>query len=350
MAFGTGILILTLVFLSGYKSKTAAAKSSGNVPGTEIPGNEQDAVVQEMDPAGDKDAGASTEDGAPAYEPEVEEVYVRIPGLEKEYTILWVSDLHICTGGEDPDVTPDHAGEVQERTQMFLSLSGKDSTQTWQLLSSRIDPMGADYVVFGADMADYASAQNLSVLKAGMEKLQTPWMYIRADHDYARWYGDMDIDRMRELQQEIAPQNKIWVQRFEGFTLVGLDNTTTSIADETLEELQKVYEEGNPILLCTHVPFDTGSSDCETLAGISRQNWGDRVLCWGVGDEYDTRESASMQAVLDMIKAPGSPVAAVFAGHLHRSWEGSLTDTCLEHVFGAAFEDCVGLIHVVGEE
>ncbi len=294
-------------------------------------------------------AGQATgQDEADRYEPKAEEVCITIPGLDKAYTLLWVSDMHICTGGNDADVSADHAEEVEQRHEMFCSASGRQSQETWNLLSDQIDDIGADYVIFGADMVDYASRENLAVLQDGISKISTPWMYIRADHDYARWYGSMEIEQMRELQREIAPQNKIWVERFDGFTLVGLDNTTSAVSEETLAQFQEVYEEGIPIILCTHVPFDTGSEDARKLAEISKECWGDRVLCWGDGDECNTAKAPTMKAILEMIMAPDSPVCAVLAGHLHTSWDGSLTDTCRGHVFSAAFEDSIGIIKVSG--
>ena len=283
----------------------------------------------------------------------VEEVHVTIPGMEGSRKILWVSDMHIFSYPEDPEVKTEHQEQLQERAALFQNAEGISSGDSWEALSSQIDSFGADYAVFGADMIDYVSAANLNCLQQGLEKVNTPWMYIRADHDYGRWYVDMGIKKMRKLHRQIAPQNKIWVQRFEDFTLVGLDNTTTAVAEETLEEFRKVCAEGKPILLCTHVPFDQEEEEAdlagdESLAQASRRSWGDRVLCWGDGDEYDTASSAVMGELEDLIRAPDSPVAAVFAGHLHLTWDGSITDTCTEHVFGAAYENHIGMITVSG--
>lgn len=290
----------------------------------------------------------NVENGQPEYDPQIEEVSVTIPGMEGECTLLWISDMHICSGADDPDVTAEHADEAQERYDLLRNEEGTASGDTWKLLSSKIDSYGADHVIFGADMVDYASEQNLSALEAGLENVRTPWMYIRADHDYGRWYSDMKIKRMRKLHRQIAPQNKIWVERFDDFTLAGLDNTTTAISEETLDEFRKVYEEGRPIILCTHVPFDTGSEDSQKLAGLSEEKWGDRVLCWGDGDEYDTSSGQTMSELLEMITAKDSPVCAVLAGHLHLTWEGNLTDSCIGHVFSAAYEDHIGVITVSG--
>lgn len=297
---------------------------------------------------GGSSAGASFLDSG-EYEPQLEEVFVTIPGMEGECSLLWVSDMHLCAGADDPDVTDEHRQDAQERYEMLRSPSGTAANDSWELLSGRIDSYGADYVIFGADMVDYASEENYSRLQEGLDRLNTPWIYIRADHDYGRWFSDMGIKKMRKLQRSIAPQNKLWTVRFDAFTVAGLDNTTTAIADETLEEFRALCNEGKPVILCTHVPFDTGSEDCAGLAALSESGWDDRVLCWGDGDEYDTSQGGNMKEMLDIITAPDSPVCAVLAGHLHQTWDGSLTDSCTGHVFSAAYEDHIGLITVSGE-
>ena len=296
--------------------------------------------------------GQTEEEGEPSFTQE--EVHVTIPGMEGSRKILWISDMHIFSYPDDPDVAAEQQEEAGERASVFTNTEGITSCENWEQLSSRIDSYCADYVVFGADMIDYVSVANLNALQEGLARVKTPWMYIRADHDYGRWYVDMGIKKMRKLHRQIAPQNKIWIQRFEEFTLVGLDNTTSAVDDETLQEFRKVCGEGKPVLLCMHVPIDQREGNAEasgtvqTLAQASEENWGGRILCWGEGDEYDTLSSDNMRELTDMIYEPGSPVAAVFAGHLHLTWDGSLTPSCTEHVFGAAYEDHIGVITVSG--
>ena len=182
-----------------------------------------------------------------------------------------------------------------------------------------------------------------------MSKIQTPWMYIRADHDYARWYGSMGLKRMRKLHRQIAPQDPVKAVRFDDFTLVSLDNTTTAVSEETLQQFSAICDEGRPVILCMHVPLDQpGARDGDTLAAASRAAWDDRVLCWGDGDEYDISSYPTMKQLYDIVCAPGSPVIAVLAGHLHLTWDGELTSSCREHVFSAAYEDYIGLITVSG--
>ena len=285
-----------------------------------------------------------------------EEVHFTVPGMEGNCRILWISDMHICSWPDDPDVREDSSRDAQERNELFRDSDGTPSSEKWRQLSQQVDSLDADLVVLGGDMLDYASAANLATLEEGLENIETDWMYIRADHDYGRWFTDMGIKKMRRLHRKVAPQEKISVRRFEDFTLVGLDNTTTAVTDKTLEQFENICDEGKPVLLCTHVPIDqrTGQEGTEdtaqTLAAASRSGWGDRVLCWGDGDEYDTAAFSTMKKLADLIYAEDSPVIGVLAGHLHLTWEGNLTDTCAEHVFAAAYEGSIGVITVSGAD
>ena len=283
-----------------------------------------------------------------SYEPQTEEVQIAIPDVKGTYTFLWVSDLHLSGGAGDPDVSPEHREESQARYEMYRSKSGRASEETWKLLSGWIDAYGADGVIFGGDLLDYVSEENLGKLREGFESIRTPWMYLRADHDYGRWYSDMGIRRMRKLHRSVAPQNELWTMRFEDFIVAGLDNTTTAVKEETLEEFRRLCGEGLPVILCTHVPFDSGQNDAPSLAELSRECWEDKVLCWGDGDAYDTSDGGCMKQLLEIITAPESPVCAVLAGHLHAAWEGMLTDSCIGHVFSPAFDGRVGVITVSG--
>ena len=283
------------------------------------------------------------------FEPGIEEVHITVPGMSEKRTLLWISDLHLNSGAQDPDVAAEYQEDAASRYEMMKDAAGLYAEEIWPYMSGNIDSFGAEYVILGADMLDYVTAGNLDKLKEGLEEIQTPWMYLRADHDYGRWYTKMGKKKMRELHRIVAPQNKLWIARFPEFTVAGLDNTTSAVSGETLEEFRQLCEEGLPIILCTHVPFDSGRNDSSSLAQLSRDLWGGRVLCWGDGDEYDTSGGGCMKELLDLITAPDSPVCAVLAGHLHSSWDGALTDTCIEHVFSAAFEDWVGLITVSGE-
>ena len=227
-----------------------------------------------------------------------EQVHITVPGMEGSSRILWVSDMHVCCYPDDPDVNEDSRQALQERYEFLRDQDGVPSAENWEFLSSCIDSFDADYVVFGADMADYASEANLKALQEGM---------------------------------------------------VGLDNTTTAVSEETLQQFSGICEEGRPVILCMHVPLDQPDArDGDTLAAASRAAWDDRVLCWGDGDEHDISSYSTMKQLYDIVCAPDSPVIAVLAGHLHLTWDGELTPSCREHVFSAAYEDYIGLITVSG--
>lgn len=284
-----------------------------------------------------------------------EEVTLTVPGLSRPYRLLWVSDLHIGTSPDDADVDAAHEEEVAERCAMYAGADGRTSAQLWQEMAGALDAYEADALILGGDMIDYASGANLDALQAGLEPVETPWMYLRADHDYGRWFGSLSLEQMRALQREVAPQEQVWVQELDELLVVGLDNTTSALSEEAIGELEQLCEQGKPVILCMHVPVDRLPEvyfpewelpEEVTLADVSKQGWADRVLCWGDGDAYDTAKSTTMQRLVELLARPDSPIAAVLAGHLHLSWDGMITPACREHVFSPAFAGNVGVITV----
>ena len=280
----------------------------------------------------------------------IEPVSISVPGLKKTYRLLWCSDLHIGMYPDDPDVDEEHASAVAERCAMYRNADGRSPDEVWKDMSACIDRFGADVLILGADMLDYASAANLDALRSGLSGVETPWMYIRADHDYARWYGPLSLKKMRKLHRALAPQDPVWVSDLGEILVIGLDNTTSALSEEALERVEELFSEGKPVILCMHVPVDQEegglSGSGESLADLSRRLWEGRVLCWGDGDEYDTGKSAVMKKLLDLIRADDSPVAAVLTGHLHTAWDGLITLDCTEHVFEPAFTGSLGMITV----
>ena len=280
----------------------------------------------------------------------IEPVSISVPGLKKTYRLLWCSDLHIGMYPDDPDVDQEHASAVAERCAMFRDDGGRSPDEVWKDMSACADRFGADVLILGADMIDYASAANLAALQSGLSCVETPWMYIRADHDYARWYGPLSLKKMRKLHRAVAPQEPVWVTDLGEILVIGLDNTTSALSEEALERVEELFSEGKPVILCMHVPVDQEegilSGSGESLADLSRRLWEGRVLCWGDGDEYDTGKSPVMKKLLDLIRADDSPVAAVLAGHLHTAWDGLITEKCTEHVFEPAFTGSLGVITV----
>jgi len=272
----------------------------------------------------------------------VENVTVEIDGLESEYTFVYVSDLHIIVKNEE--ISEEHVATVDQRIVSFSEKIGMTPAELWETLPAELDAYEADGILFGGDMLDYASTSNLECLKRGLDSLKTPYLFVRADHDYANWYNNLDMAYVKDLHAQIDGANEVSLLEFPDLCVVGLDNTTSNITDSALARFKEIYALGKPIVLLTHVPI--ASQVDLSLSEESKKVWQDRALIWGHGCYYEP--NAATGELLQMIYAEDSLVKEVLAGHLHFSWDGQLTPTTGEHVFAPAVDGSIGVITVKG--
>lgn len=268
---------------------------------------------------------------------------ITLPGSGKEYTFAVLNDLHLIV--ENNEISEDKREEVRERIPMFSTGDGTSAVTLWDSLPDTVNTYSADAVLLCGDMVDYASAANLECLDAGLEKLEPEYLYVRADHDYATWYGSLTKDYVKELHRELDGAPATACLDYEDFCILGIDNSTSQISSAALEQIREVFALGKPIILLTHVPLKSLVDD--SLQQTSREAWGDRALVWGEDCYYVPNENTA--EFLELVYAPDSPVCMVLSGHLHYLWDGLITDRVRQHVFDATFRGTVGIVKVKTE-
>ena len=277
--------------------------------------------------------------------PDYQEEYVnvKIPGLTENYTFLLVADLHIVEGMGD--VSEDKLQEVQLRKMAFVNDKGVSSEDQWKELPDTLNSVKADGILFGGDMIDYASTANIEMLGEGLKQLESPFMYVRADHDYGTWYGSLSDEEVRGMQEELDHTPSVIKWEYDQFIILGIDNNTSQISAEMLEEIKSIFAIGKPIILLTHVPFNSLVDD--SLDAQSKAAWGDRNLTWGDNCYYVA--DANTREFMDLIFDENSPVVEILSGHLHFTWDGYINDKVHQHVFSAAYQDAIGVVTITGE-
>lgn len=274
-----------------------------------------------------------------------EEVTIHIPGLEKEYRFVFAADLHIIV--ENEEINSENLTEVRERAEgLFRSQEGISSAELWEKLPAILDSYHADAVLLGGDMIDFASAGNVECLKKGIDNIKTDTMYVRADHDYGKWYGRLDKAEIKKLHRQIDADEEVSLIEYPDLCIMGINNNTSQISSKALERIKEIFSLGKPVIIVAHVPFSP--LEDTSLAEQSKQAWQDRVLLWGKDCLYEPDHNT--QEFMDMLYAHDTPVKAVLSGHLHFSWDGVLTENTHQHVFGPAFEGKIGIVTVKGTE
>lgn len=290
---------------------------------------------------------------APEFAFQTEEISVEIAGLEKEYTIAFVNDLHMITDHSSGDVTEDNMPVVRERYEtLAVTEDGVYAEELWPEIIKYLNYYDFDAVIFGGDMLDYCSNSNIDALKSGMNELKYPAdriMYIRSDHDYGGWYGGSgftDSDGFL-LQSFVLDSDKTEkLIEFDEFMVVGINQSYRGISEDAYEVITENLERGKPVLIATHVPFY--SEEDESLEALSMEVR-NKIYYWSDDSSHYVPEGQT-QMLIDRMYAGDSNVVQILAAHMHAPWDGYVTDRLKEHIFTPAFQGSIGIIHVTGGE
>ena len=270
---------------------------------------------------------------------------VSVPDLDRDYSFLILNDLHLIT--ESDEISEGQKEEVRERRDsLFIDSDGNRSADLWGDLILKLDSFKADGIIIAGDLLDFYSESNMELIKSGLNKLQTPFLYLRADHDTGRWRVDADRKSVRAAEKALCSNAPILYMEFPGFLIIGINNSTSQLTERGLRQVEKIWKTGKPLILFTHVPFQPEEED--SLAEESRRNWGGRALLWGKDCFYQPAEYTT--AFMDLLYGEESPVRAVFAGHLHFPFDVMLNDRVEEHVLDANFKGNISVLTVSADQ
>lgn len=273
------------------------------------------------------------------------EILISIPGIDKEYDYALLNDTHLFIG--DDEIIPEHNQLVVNRINEF-SLDGKTSAQNFDLWISNLDKRTISGLILNADIVDQLSYANLNHVQTVLDHTKVPYMYLQSDHDLATdWTNPSaeDYEKIHKIQDHLNLNKGIYTFEEEGFIVLGINYSWMSISKETLDEIRHELSKDKPIIIITHVPYDSLVSD--DLRNLSKEVKNDRVLLWGTrGDNY-YYPNEYMKEYLELISAEDSPVVAVISAHLHTTFETNMTENIKEYVTGTSYSGVRTLIKVV---
>ena len=208
--------------------------------------------------------------------------------------------------------------------------------------------LGKNCLCYWMNVIHFCSQANTEELSAGINRISTPYLYVRADHDIRPfWLKDQDVEKCNTLQDLICENEDAMFMEFDDFIILGINNNTYQFTEEGLAIVKDVFAKKKPVILLAHVPFYSEVDD--TLAKAARDRWPnhERELIWGTGCAYEPEDAT--QKLMDLIYAEDSPVVQVLCGHLHITWDGKITERTSEHVFTPACSGHIGVITVDGK-
>lgn len=273
---------------------------------------------------------------------EIENLQIKVPGLQKEYKMIYISDLHIIS--DVNEVSEEHLQTVQARKASMVNPEGKTADHYWNELADKINEYNADIVLLGGDMIDFMSPSNVACLKEGLERIKSPVMYVRADHDYANWYQKtLSPETVNELSKTIDSNEEIFAKEIGELLVIGINNSTSQISPSAVLKLEDVlHNNKKPVIILTHVPIQSKIN--YELDKMSKAVWQERSLIWGNNCYYIPDQNT--EQFIELIQNRDNNVVAILSGHLHFSYQGEFTPSITQHVFGAAYEGKIAVIHI----
>ena len=254
------------------------------------------------------------------------------PDAKELNQFMVLNDQHsLLTYGESTE--ENHEVIDTRYSQMFVTPTGVHSEDCWQNISAIIDTFDVDGILMAGDMIDFESEANYHFFKKGLEKIKTPILYARADHDRGLWY---QADDSTSNAEDLGLENEdVMYWDMDSYYILAWNNSTSQMTEKGLAKAKEIYAKGKPIILMTHVPL-CPTEDMGLVEAAKAFDDKDRVKLWGNNCLYMPNDTT--QEFLDLIYEENSLIKAVISGHLHFEYTGKLTENAIQYVLAPTFE------------
>lgn len=269
-----------------------------------------------------------------------EHVTVKIPGLQRPYTFLHISDTHITHAYPADSDAEKEAAEKQANVWNQADIFPVDAFAN---ILEYADETKPDAILMAGDIVDYYTESNVKYLGELLAAHKTECLYVPGNHEYGS-YG-LALPSIADMRSRLSPLMKndaaFWARDFGAFLVVGVDDGTYRITEEQLARFRAVTALGKPILLMLHLPI---RSD-ELSPYVASSWWGSDVTLGGAHHGTD----APTEEFLALVKSEEGHVAAIFAGHLHYDHAGEFAPGRMQYVSAPAFTRFLREVTVTGE-
>ncbi len=259
-----------------------------------------------------------------------EKVHVMIPGMKGSKTLVYLSDLHVIA--DTSQVAAADLENVELRMNHWSAYDGMTAADAWTLWVDYLSAVTPEGVLLGADMVDFASKANVESFKKGLERLDVPWLYVRADHDLAPSYLDGVFETeswgyQREIKgyQDTFVENAeegagasriclvdgdfadVMTMEFADFIVAGWNNSTAQMTEAGLAKMREVFAQGKPVILLTHVPIQplveaaVTATDATSQASVTAETATDATSQTNVTAETATDASDQANTIASTI-------------------------------------------------
>lgn len=284
---------------------------------------------------------------AEGWEKHIREETLCLEGLEREYTLLFLTDTHVIVRQEH--VPQQEMDNEESRYSQFQNEEGVPSAEQFSEWVRYANEMQVDAVLLGGDIIDTPSEANLKWLEEQLAQLEMPYLYVNGNHDWTypwEYMTEMGRETYLPLLEPFMQDNTaIHCLDFGEFTVAGIDDSTNQVDEGALAGYEEILGKGCPVIVLVHVPFVT-----QSVLGRANEVWSSPVVI-GAGNFGGVYPNETSERFMSMTTAADSPVELVLAGHVH-FYDRDVMDgekQVLQVVGGAGFQGEAVLIHITGE-
>ena len=265
-----------------------------------------------------------------------------VPGLERDYTFLQLSDAHAAVIS-DLDDKADRAlvpREIEKWQQ-----GAQTPAQMLEAAFQQADREGLDGILLAGDCVDFVSPGLVDWVFRLIRQTKTPVYYCFGNHEGGHYEKPQLRRAAYPFYADYMGDPAFQSRDFGAFLLLAVDNSDHRITEEQLGRLKEQLAKGKPVILVQHAPFDTPE-----LRPQVEKVWGkDGGAYFLFAKEADRAADAHIAAYADLVTGKSSPVLAVAAGHVHFAHSGPLGEHGVQLVSAPAFAGYGRRIRLVRE-
>ena len=254
-------------------------------------------------------------------------------GASEPFRLLHISDTHLTLADERDDKRK--LDLAADRAKYFPNAE-KDLAEACGL--AKREHMT---IVHTGDLIDFVSEKNLD--RAAEFTRDNDVFFIAGNHEFSLYVGEAFEDEayrnqsLDRVQKSFPDDLRFCVRVINGVKLIGIDDGYYRFDKPQLEALKREVDEGLPIILLLHNPLyepelyslAMKNNPCAYLTSTPEE------LMSGY-DEYRYRQQKADEITLEATRFIESCplIKAIFAGHLHHDYEGTVAGRLPQYVTG----------------
>ena len=259
-------------------------------------------------------------------------------GLEKPFSILHISDTHLCAAdGRESEFKRAFA---ERRNQVFGGRMEEALRDSLAWAKENVDA-----VLHTGDLIDFQTQANYDLVRkylgdapnlfgcAGNHEYQGRAEGEKITNDFR--YNDLSAN---EVRKAIPYAKRIDSVVVGGVNFVSLEQTYGVVCEEQVEGFGKEAQKGLPIVLCMHAPFMTDEiwrASCRFWSGCGSKYRSAQLLAARGDYKRQLEDPLTTSFIARLRKEP--LLKAICAGHLHITISDDFSPTAKEHVVGGNF-------------